>query len=146
MKISEIKIKSDDLTNKLVDIWEKSVNATHNFLTKDEINKIKKHVPFAINNVEHLIIAATEFDEPIGFMGINKNKLEMLFITPKETGKGVGKKLLQYGMINYNLNKLTVNEQNQNAIGFYTHFGFKTYKRTDLDEEGNPYPLLYMKI
>ena len=146
MKISEIKIKSDDLTNKLVDIWEKSVNATHNFLTKDEINKIKKYVPFAINNVEHLIIAATEFDEPIGFMGINKNKLEMLFITPKETGKGVGKKLLQYGMINYNLNKLTVNEQNQNAIGFYTNFGFKTYKRTDLDEEGNPYPLLYMKI
>lgn len=146
MKISEIKIKSNDLTNKLIDIWEKSVNATHNFLTKDEINKIKKYVPFAINNVEHLIIAATEFDEPIGFMGINKNKLEMLFITPKETGKGVGKKLLQYGMINYNLNKLTVNEQNQNAIGFYTHFGFKTYKRTDLDEEGNPYPLLYMKI
>lgn len=70
----------------------------------------------------------------------------MLFITPKETGKGVGKKLLQYGMINYNLNKLTVNEQNQNAIGFYTNFGFKTYKRTDWDEEGNPYPLLYMKI
>jgi putative acetyltransferase len=23
--------------------------------------------------------------------------------------------------------------------------GFETYKRTDMDEEGNPYPLLYMK-
>ena len=24
--------------------------------------------------------------------------------------------------------------------------GFKTYKKTELDEEGNPYPLLYMKL
>lgn len=32
------------------------------------------------------------------------------------------------------------------AVGFYEHLGFRTYKRTDLDEEGNPYPLLYMKI
>ena len=32
------------------------------------------------------------------------------------------------------------------AVGFYEHMGFKTCKRTDLDEEGNPYPLLYMKL
>lgn len=24
--------------------------------------------------------------------------------------------------------------------------GFKTYKRTELDEQGNPYPILYMKL
>ena len=24
--------------------------------------------------------------------------------------------------------------------------GFRTYKRTELDEQGNPYPILYMKI
>lgn len=38
-----------------------------------------------------------------------------------------------------------VNEQNPQAVGFYEHLGFVTYKRTVLDEEGNPYPLLYMK-
>lgn len=32
------------------------------------------------------------------------------------------------------------------AVGFYKHMEFVTYKRTDYDEEGNPYPLLYMKI
>ena len=26
------------------------------------------------------------------------------------------------------------------------HMGFQTYKRTDFDEEGNPYPLLYMRL
>ena len=39
----------------------------------------------------------------------------------------------------------TVNEQNPQAVGFYEHLGFQTYKRTECDEEGNPYPLLYMK-
>ena len=41
---------------------------------------------------------------------------------------------------------VTVNEQNPLAIGFYKHLGFRTYMRTDLDEEGNPYPLLYMSL
>lgn len=37
-----------------------------------------------------------------------------------------------------------VNEQNPLAKGFYEHMGFKVYKRTVVDEQGNPYPLLYM--
>ncbi len=31
-------------------------------------------------------------------------------------------------------------------IGFYEHMGFKTYKMTELDEEGKTYPLLYMEL
>ena len=31
------------------------------------------------------------------------------------------------------------------AVGFYEHMGFSTYRRTELDEEGRPYPLLYMR-
>ncbi|MEQ2841663.1 GNAT family N-acetyltransferase [Dorea longicatena] len=43
------------------------------------------------------------------------------------------------------MQEVTVNEQNPQAVGFYEHLGFQTYKRTECDEEGNPYPLLYMK-
>lgn len=39
-----------------------------------------------------------------------------------------------------------MNEQNPDAVGFYEHLGFRTYKRTELDEEGRPYPLLYMRL
>ena len=39
-----------------------------------------------------------------------------------------------------------LNEQKPQAEGFYEHLGFETYRRTDFDEEGNPYPLLYMKL
>lgn len=55
-------------------------------------------------------------------------------------------KLLNYGIENYNINKLVVNEQNPDAKGFYEHMEFKIYKKTKLDEQGNPYPILYMKL
>ena len=71
---------------------------------------------------------------------------EMLFLSPEARGKGLGKRLLQYGIETYNIQELTVNEQNPQAVGFYEHMGFQTYKRTEYDEEGNPYPLLYMRL
>ena len=70
----------------------------------------------------------------------------MLFISPEERGKGVGRKLIEYGIEKYGINEVTVNEQNPQAVGSYEHLGFTTYKRTDYDEEGNHYPLLYMKL
>ncbi len=79
-------------------------------------------------------------------MGIENSRLEMLFIAPDERGHGLGRQLMQYGIENYDINKLTVNKQNPQAVGFYAHMGFKTYKRTDFDEERNPYPLLYMQL
>ena len=78
-------------------------------------------------------------------MGIEDHRLEMLFLSQKEREKGLGKQLLLYGIQNYGIEELTVNEQNPQAVGFYEHMGFETYKRTDMDEEGNPYLLLYMK-
>ena len=100
----------------------------------------------ALENVEYLIIAEKEFGEPVAFMGIDSNRLEMLFLSPEVRGKGLGKQLLQYGIETYNIQELTVNEQNPQAVGFYEHMGFQTYKRTEYDEEGNPYPLLYMRL
>lgn len=90
--------------------------------------------------MEYLILAEEESGGIAGFMGIQKERLEMLFLSPKERGKGIGRQL------KYGIREVTVNEQNPQAVGFYEHLGFLTYKRTDQDEEGNPYPLLYMKI
>ena len=53
--------------------------------------------------------------------------------------------LLEYGAEHYGIREVTVNEQNPQAVGFYEHMGFVTYKRTDRDEQGGPYPLLYMR-
>jgi putative acetyltransferase len=44
-----------------------------------------------------------------------------------------------------NSDQVTVNEQDPQALGFYEHLGFSVYNRTETDEEGRPYPLLYMQ-
>ena len=118
---------------------------THLFLSVDEINNIKQYVPQAIKDVSILVTAENKNGNPVGFMGVDDKRLEMLFVLDKYRGQGIGKQLLQYGIENYSINELTVNEQNPRAKGFYEHMGFEVYKRTELDEQGNPYPLLYMK-
>ena len=122
------------------------MRVTHKFLSNKEILEIKKYVPKALNTVEHLVIVVDEYSNPIGFMGIENRKLEMLFIKNSERGKGLGKKLLNYGIDNYNINELAVNEDNPNAKAFYERMGFVVYKRKELDEQGNPYPVLYMRL
>ena len=146
MKIYELKERTPQLLEYLLNIWEYSVRATHLFLSDAEIKQIKEYVPQALSGVEHLIVAENEDDKPIAFMGTENSRLEMLFLLPTERGKGLGKQLIQYGIKNYGITEVTVNEQNPQAVGFYEHLGFETYKRTEHDEEGNPYPLLYMKL
>lgn len=134
------------LLQRLLDVWEASVRATHAFLSEPEIQQIKAYVPQALSSVPHLIVAEEAPGAPAAFMGIDSNRLEMLFLAPVARGKGLGKRLLQYGVSHYGVRELTVNEQNPQAVGFYRHMGFITYRRTALDEEGQPYPLLYMKL
>ena len=43
---------------------------------------------------------------------------------------------MQYGIENYAINELTVNEQNPLAREFYEYMGFEVYKQTELDEQG----------
>lgn len=146
MRIIEVKERTEMIVNQLLEVWEDSVKATQLFLSNEEIKNIKKYVPQAISGVSHLVIIENESYQPIAFMGIEDTKLEMLFIKNSERGKGLGKQLLNYGIENYNVNRLVVNEQNPNAKGFYEYMGFKTYKRNRLDEQGNPYPILYMRL
>ena len=145
MKITEIENRTDNLLAGLLELWEKSVRATHLFLSESDIQNIKKYVLDALKNVGHLIIATDSQNKPLAFMGIENNFLEMLFVLPEERRKGIGLALLKYGIEKYGIDELSVNEQNQQAKLFYEAMGFVTYKRTELDEQGNPFPILYMK-
>ena len=139
MKFTELSDRAARM-DELLTVWEASVRATHDFLSDAEILKIKQYVPQALGGVAHLVIAEDDSGAALGFMGVEDGRLEMLFLAPGVRGKGLGRPFFQYGV-----RELTVNEQNPQAVGFYTHMGFAAYKRTDHDEEGNPYPLLYMR-
>lgn len=145
MRIVKVEERNERLIENLLEVWESSVKATHLFLSHDEINAIKQYVPQALKEIPTLVIAENEAGKPVGFMGIANQMLEMLFVSNESRGQGIGKQLLQYGIEKYSITELAVNEQNPLAKGFYEHMGFEGYKRTELDEQGNPYPLLYMK-
>ena len=83
--------------------------------------------------------------KPVAFMGIEENKIEMLFIAPEQRGKGLGRQFVEYAFAKFNVTEVCVNEQNSQAYGFYERMGFEVYKRTPLDEQGQPYPLLYLR-
>lgn len=137
--------RTQKMMEQLLKVWESSVKSTHLFLSDKEIEKIKQYVPQALKSVETLIIAINNYDIPIAFMGIENTKLEMLFVDRMEQKQGIGTKLIQYGIKNFSINDLRVNEQNPIAKRFYENNGFYVYDRRDTDEQGNPYPILLMK-
>lgn len=145
MNICEVHNRTPTLIKQLLVLWEASVRATHLFLSDAEVRKIKEYVPQALTGVFHLVVAEREAGCPVAFMGVEGQRLEMLFLSPEERGAGLGRQLLDYGIRRYGIQEVTVNEQNPQAVGFYEHMGFAVYKRTNLDEVGDPYPLLYMK-
>ena len=143
IKYKEVEEK-EALLPQLLRVWESAVRATHLFLSEKEIEKIKRYVPQAIGEVPFLVVAEQE-GMPVAFAGIKGQKLEMLFVSAENRGKGIGKRLLQYAVDNHGVSEVVVNEQNAQAVGFYSHVGFVVCKRSDVDEQGNPYPILYMK-
>ena len=146
MKIYVTENRTPHTIESLLKIWEKSVKATHGFLTDGEIEKIKSYVPPALGNVQNLVVAENESNVPVAFMGIENKRIEMLFVSSENRSRGIGKSLVNFAVDNFSANEVTVNEQNTQAVGFYKRMGFKTYKRTDFDEQGNAYPLLYMRL
>ena len=146
VQIIEVTERTPELVDQLVGVWERSVRATHTFLTEDEVLRIKGYVPDALRGVEWLVAACEAGKRPLAFMGVDGDRLEMLFVEPEARGCGIGSALLRYGIAELGVRELTVNEQNPAACGFYEHMGFATYKRTETDEEGGPYPLLYMRL
>lgn len=129
----------------LLDIWEESVRATHDFLTEKDIEGFKPLI------LEHAFPAvdlrcAIYDGEILGFLGVYDRKVEMLFLSPKHFGKGIGRLLMEYAIQNMAATKVDVNEHNPKAFEFYKHMGFEVVKRSPLDEQGNPFPILHMEL
>lgn len=131
---------------RLVAIWESSVRATHHFLQESDIAAL---CPLLLNaylpNLK-VVIARDDAGVIHGFLGVDENRIEMLFVDDASRGKGVGKLLLQHAIEEFGANEVDVNEQNPQGVGFYRHMGFEQVGRSEVDGQGNPFPLLHMKL
>ncbi|WP_186756190.1 GNAT family N-acetyltransferase [Echinicola salinicaeni] len=130
----------------LVEIWEASVRATHDFL---EVGDIEYFKPLILNQYLGLVDLACVRNEngmPLGFIGVAEDKVEMLFVHPDVMGKGIGKLLMDHAIKHLKSNKVDVNEDNKQAVGFYLHLGFRIVSRSAVDAMGKPYPILHMEL
>lgn len=137
--------RTEALIHVLTEVWNASVHASHHFLTEEDIRRLTPFVREAIQAIETLLVLY-QGKMPIAFMGIEGEKIEMLFVSPRCFGYGFGKLLIRLAITDYHARYVDVNEQNPKAEGFYRHLGFRTFERTETDEQGNPFPILKMKF
>jgi putative acetyltransferase len=130
----------------IIEVWETSVRATHHFLKEEDILFYKPLIFNEYLKAVALFCIRNEAGTIEGFLGTNGDKLEMLFIRPTARGKGYGKTLLNYAVVCLNIRKVDVNEQNEQAVGFYKYHGFEIVSRSAVDGLGKPYPILSMVL
>ncbi|HSJ67746.1 MAG TPA: GNAT family N-acetyltransferase [Anditalea sp.] len=130
----------------LINLWEASVRATHDFLDEEDILYFRQRILDEYFDLVDLYIATDEHEKLLGFLGLSPNKIEMLFIDPIFRNKGVGKQLAQYAIKQHQATSVDVNEQNPEAVGFYQKLGFKIVNRQPIDAEGKPFPILVMQF
>ena len=142
---SSIDAYKEGYRQQLLEVWERSVLATHKFLNPSDFEEIKALVQ-AIDFNLFEVYCLLDADKVFGFIGVADKKIEMLFLLPEYFGSGYGKMLVTFAVQQLGANKVDVNEQNTNATNFYKHLGFETYERSEKDDQGKNYPLLRMKL
>ncbi|OXM87527.1 GNAT family N-acetyltransferase [Paenibacillus rigui] len=131
----------------LVDIWFRAVKLTHTFLNERDIQFYHNIVQNGALKEVEVWVYFNANENPIGFIGLEGAKVEMLFVDPNYHGQGVGTSLLQYAeTIKGSHLEVDVNEQNEAAHKFYKRYGFVQEGRSELDSAGRPFPLLHLTL
>ena len=138
-------VRPSSLIDALTTIWEASVRATHHFLAETDIYSLRPLVKAGLSEIPLLVLAEGPEGDPLGFMGLDGEKIEMLFISPHSRGQGIGRRLVEYAVSAFDAKEVDVNEQNPLAVEFYEYVGFKKVSRSEVDGQGNPFPILHME-
>ena len=120
------------------------MRASHDFLSEQDIQMLLPIVrDQALPSLEVWVLC-DETSAPIGFMGLDKNKLEALFVSPASFRRGGGKLMLEYARKLKGQLQVDVNEQNSGAVAFYLSNGFSVTGRSPTDSLGFAFPLLHL--
>ena len=125
-------------------VWENAVRATHSFLPEEDLDFYARQVRDQYLPAHRFWVATGVDDEPLGFMGMTDSKIDALFVDPSCHGRGIGRALVDHAASLAGDLTVDVNEQNRGARSFYEKLGFRRIGRSDLDEAGQPYPILHL--
>ena len=129
----------------LLEIWLRSVRATHTFLTEDDIQSLLPMVRDGALVGLELWVLCSEGGQPVGFMGLSGDRVEALFLAPEYRRRGGGRMLLDHARRLKGPLTVDVNEQNPEALRFYEACGFEVAGRSATDSDGRPFPLLHLR-
>ncbi|QWP74687.1 acetyltransferase [Lysobacter sp. K5869] len=129
----------------LLDLWERSVRATHDFLSETDIAELRPQVRDIYFDAVELWVYE-DADGLAGFIGLADAQVEMLFLEPARRGQGIGTRLLDHARHLRGALTVDVNEHNPQAHGFYRRYGFVETGRSPLDGQGKPFPLIHMAL
>lgn len=141
-----IQAVSQDNYQELIEVWEASVRATHDFLPEENIAELKPLILQHYFDAVELRCVKNVDDKILGFIGVSDSNIEMLFVDPAHIGQSIGRQLTEFAIEQLQAQKVDVNEQNPKAIGFYERLGFIETGRSELDGQGNPFPLIHMTL
>lgn len=131
--------------DRVLAIWRAAVDATHSFLSAEDRVAIGDLVASFLPQAP-LWLAVDPAGVPVAFMLIDAGHMEALFVDPTMRGKGVGAALVRHGSALHAEMTTDVNEQNEQAVGFYERMGFVRTGRSPHDGQGRPYPLLHLRL
>src|SRR5690349_6321329 len=131
----------------LIALWERSVRATHGFLTEADIACYRPLVAelLAGDSLELWVLMDTP-NVPLGFLGLSAHAIEALFLEPSVRRQGCGRRLVAHAQqLRAGALTVDVNEENHAARRFYEALGFVVIGRSPLDETARSHPLLHMR-
>lgn len=127
----------------LLEIWRRAVEATHDFLAPADIDAIADDVARYLPQMSDLRVA--EVDGRLsGFIAVEGETVEMLFVDAMLQGRGIGSELLASVAHGHEILRVDVNEQNPSGRAFYAAKGFTQTGRSATDGEGRAFPILHL--
>ena len=129
----------------LLAIWRAAVEATHGFLSPADIDGYEVIVATSLPRMRDLRVAETQTRSPAGFIAQDAGEIQMLFVDPAVHGQGVGTTLIEQVGEQFPVVAVDVNEQNPSGRRFYEARGFVRVGRSDLDDQGRPFPVLHLR-
>ena len=128
-----------------LEIWRAAVDATHGFLSTGDRAEIDRMVAEQFLPHVSLVLAVDAADRPQGFLVMDGEMIDALFVDPAVHGQGFGSALLARALTLAPGALVEASEQATNALPFYEARGFVRIGRSETDPQGRPYPLVLLR-
>lgn len=126
-------------------IWRAAVDATHGFLSPEHRAEIDELVAEQFLPHAELILAEDDAGAVQGFLVMEADMIDALFVDPAVHGRGFGSALLAEALRRVPGARVDASEQADNALPFYEAHGFVRTGRSETDPQGRPYPLIHLR-